>query len=103
MLDKEIDRYLQNTYDDGNIPEIDLPGRTDTPDGANRYGGSPIDDPPGQNRYGDVPIGDPGNNYSNPSGDSHSNPSGESNLVWVTPPVLLSEADTPAPNAFGGI
>lgn len=103
MLDKEIDRYLQNTYDDGNIPEIDLPGRTDTPDGANRYGDSPIDDPPGQNRYGDVPIGDPENNHSNPSGDSHSNPSGDSSLVWVTPPVLLSEAETPAPNAFGGI
>ncbi len=103
MLDKEIDKYLQNTYDDGNIPEIDLPGRADAPSGSNRYGDSPIDDPPGQNSYGDVPIGDPGNSHSNPSGDNNSNPTGDNNLVWVTPPVLLSQSEGPAPNAIGGI
>lgn len=82
MNDKETGK---NTYDDGNIPEIDLPGRADTPSG--------------RNRYGDLPIGDPENGNSGPSG----NPSGEDNLVWVTPPVLLSESEGLAPNAAGGM
>lgn len=81
MTDKDTGRNPENTYDDGNIPEIDLPGRAN--------------DPSGKNRYGDVPIGDPGNH-----GD---NSSGESNLVWVTPPVLLAEAGEAAPNTAGGI
>ncbi len=86
MTDKEIGK---NTYDDGNIPEIDLPGRADTPSG--------------RNRYGDLPIGDPGNSNTDPSGNGNPDSSGESNLVWVTPPVLLSESEGLAPNAAGGI
>lgn len=81
MTDKDTGRNPGNTYDDGNIPEIDLPGRTD--------GSS------GKNRYGDVPIGDPDNQGKDSSG--------ESNLVWVTPPVLLAEAGEPMPNTVGGM
>ncbi|MCI9527451.1 MAG: hypothetical protein HFH37_11150 [Lachnospiraceae bacterium] len=81
MTDKDTGRNPGNTYDDGNIPEIDLPGRTEGPSG--------------QNRYGDAPIGDPGNHGENSSG--------ESNLVWVTPPVLLAEAGEAMPNTAGGI
>ncbi len=65
-MDKEKDKNEKNTYDDGNIPEVDLPG---------------------QNR----------------NDDSNSNPSGEDHLVWVTPPVLLADAEGPQPNAAGGI
>lgn len=81
MTDKENSQYPGNTYDDGNIPEIDLPGRTNGPSG--------------QNRYGDAPIGDPENNNKYPSG--------EDNLVWVTPPVLLAKTDEAMPRPAGGI
>lgn len=80
MSDRKNNNNPGNTYDDGNIPEIDLPGQADFPSG--------------KNRYGDEPIGDPGNSNTNPSGDS--------NLVWVTPPVLLADSEGAAANAIGG-
>lgn len=39
-MDKKKDKNEKNTYDDGNIPEVDLPGQ-------NRYGEEPSD----QNHY----------------------------------------------------
>ena len=92
IMDKE--KNAENTYDDGNIPEIDLPGQNrhgNEPSGQNRHG----DEPSGQGRYG----GDTGENHD----DSNSNPTGEDHLVWVTPPVLLSQSEGPTPNAIGGI
>lgn len=80
MTDKENIQNPENTYNDGNVPELNLPGKADFPSG--------------KNRYGDEPIGDPGNNDTNPSG--------ESNLVWVTPPVLLADSEGAAANAMGG-
>ena len=81
MTDKNTVNYQGNTFDDGNIPEIDLPGRADEPSWTNRYG--------------DMPIGDPENHGEDSSG--------ESNLVWVTPPVLLAEAREAVPNTVGGM
>ena len=81
-MDKE--NNAKNTYDDGNIPEVDLPGQ-------NRHG----DEPSGQGRY----DGDTGENYD----DSNSNPTGEDHLVWVTPPVLLADAEGSQPSAACGI
>lgn len=101
---KENYKNTQNTYDDGNIPEIDLPGQNrygDEPSGQNRYG----DEPSGQNRHGDEPSGQ--NHYGGDAtggyDDSNSNPSGEDHLVWVTPPILLSDTEGLEPNAAGGI
>lgn len=73
-MDKEKEKNEKNTYDDGNIPETDLPG---------------------QNHYG----GDKTGGYD----DSNSNPSGEDHLVWVTPPVLLADAEGLKPRAADGI
>lgn len=83
-MNKKKDKHEKNTYDDGNIPEVDLPGQ-------NRYGDEPSD----QNHY----DGNDGENYD----DSNSNPTGENHLVWVTPPVLLADGEGPQPNAAGGI
>lgn len=71
----------------------------DHPDGQDRFG----DHPDGQNRFGDHPDGQ--NHYGNHGNgsDSDTNPTGEDHLVWVTPPVLLSEAEAPMPGAAGGI
>ncbi len=80
MSDKKTPRQPGNTYDDGNIPEIDLPGKSDNPSG--------------KSHYGDEPVGDP---------DSNTNPTGEDHLVWVTPPVLLAEAENAALNTAGTI
>lgn len=78
MSDKKTSTNPGNTYDDGNIPEIDLPGQAGLPSG--------------KNRYGDEPIGDPGDD---------ANSSGEDNLVWVTPPVLLADTEAATLNAAG--
>lgn len=91
-MDKE--NNAKNTYDDGNIPEVDLPGQNrhgNEPSGQNRHG----DEPSGQGRY----DGDTGENYD----DSNSNPTGEDHLVWVTPPVLLADAEGSQPSAACGI
>lgn len=80
MSDKETAKTPENPYD-RNVPEIDLPGQADFPSG--------------KNRYGDEPIGDPHNNNENPSG--------EDNLVWVTPPTLLADAEGTAASIVSGI
>lgn len=65
----------------------------------------PGSSPFGQNRYGDGSSGENhyGDGARNGSDDSSTNPSGEDHLTWVTPPVLLADAERPQPNAAGGI
>lgn len=61
-------KYEKNIYDDGNIPEIDLPQDTSLPSSQNRIGG----------------------NKDKDSGRNGQDPSDSSILdIPVTPPVLL--------------
>ena len=82
----------KNIYDDGNIPDSDLPERTGS-DGQNRSDNPNANDyhRGGQNGYHDNEDPD-----YNPDGAPEQHP-----LTWVTPPVLLSKPDTLTPNAPG--
>lgn len=76
IMDKEQDKTTKNG---------------DEPSGKKHYG----NETSGQNRYGDGPPEGSDDRYTNPTGEDH--------LVWVTPPVLLSEVDGQKPDFAGGI
>ncbi|MCI9083166.1 MAG: hypothetical protein HFI70_12935 [Lachnospiraceae bacterium] len=86
---------VKNIYDDGNIPDSDLPERKNPSNGQNCSG---------SNTKNDYKSKEQSSFQYNPGQNSDTDPGSspqQAPLTWVTPPVLLAETDDLQPDAPG--
>lgn len=87
-------KRAKNIYDDGNIPDSDLPERTGSSQGDDHTNTKL------RNGYGSyAQNGFPFNSVKNTGNHSDGSPS-QAPLAWTTPPALPSEADRPISDSF---
>ncbi len=86
---------IKNVYDDGNIPDSDLPERSRSLNGQNRS------DSDTKTGYGSKEQNGFHYHTDKTSGNDPDSSPEQAPLTWVTPPVLLAKTDDLESNAPG--